>query len=65
MYIQAPEKYLPAPLQRVFQAIREGKFGERALLLELISTISSNNDHYLIGADFESYIECQNQVHFI
>lgn len=33
MSVTAPEKYLPASLQRVIQSIREGKFGERNILL--------------------------------
>ena len=52
MSISAPEEYFPKSLQRVFQAIREGKFGEREVLMSLISTITNNNDWYLIGADF-------------
>jgi hypothetical protein len=47
-----PEKYLPKSLQLVFQAIREGKFGEREILLGLTATISNRNDWYLVGADF-------------
>ena len=60
--ITAPEKYLPASLQKVIQSIREGKFSERNLLMDLVSTFTNNNDWYLIGADFESYIKCQNEV---
>lgn len=56
----APEKYLPETLQNVIQSIREGKFGEREVLMSLISTITNSNDWYLIGADFDSYIKCQN-----
>ena len=58
----APETYFPKSLQRVIQSIREGRFGEREVLMSLISTISNNNDWYLVGADFESYVECQNKV---
>ena len=63
MSMTAPEKYLPASLQSVIQAIREGTFGEREILMSLISTIMNNNDWYLIGADFESYIACQQKVY--
>lgn len=52
MKIQAPEKYIPLSLQKVIQAIREGKFGERDILMSLVSTITNNNDQYLVGADF-------------
>ena len=58
----APSKYLPQTLQNVIQAIREGMFGERQILMSLVSTITNSNDWYLIGADFESYIKCQEQV---
>ena len=62
MSISPPEKYIPPALQRVIQAIREGKFGERDVLMSLLSTITNNNDHYLIGADFESYVDTQAKV---
>ena len=62
MSVSAPEKYLPPSLQRVIQTIREGKFGERDVLMSLISTISNNNDVYLVGADFESYVDIQCKV---
>lgn len=52
MSVTAPEHYLPASLQKVIQSIREGKFGERDTLMSLISTITNNNDWYLVGADF-------------
>lgn len=37
-------------------------FGERETLMKVISTISNNNDWYLITADFEEYIKMQEQV---
>lgn len=52
MSILPPEKYLPPSLQRVIQTIREGTFGEKDVLMSLISTITNNNDNYLVGADF-------------
>lgn len=63
MSVLAPEKYIPPSLQKVIQAIREGKFGERDILMSLISTITNNNDTYLVGADFESYISIQEKVY--
>ena len=59
MSITAPDQYFPKSLQRVIQAIREGKFGERDILMSLVSTIANNNDWYLVGSDFESYIAKQ------
>ncbi len=52
-------------MQEVIQAIRDGIFGERNTLLEIIATISNNNDWYLISADFVSYLECQERVRYM
>jgi starch phosphorylase len=30
--------------------------------MELVGTISNNNDWYLVTADFQSYIHAQNEV---
>lgn len=30
--------------------------------MRLLATITNNNDYYLVGADFQSYIEAQNKV---
>lgn len=42
----------------------EGMFGERDTLMKVISTISNNNDWYLLSADFPAYIEEQEKVIF-
>jgi hypothetical protein len=52
MSTSSPEDYTPTPLKKVIQAIREGLFGERELLLKLLATILNNNDWYLLTADF-------------
>jgi glucan phosphorylase len=59
MSTTSPDKYIPNSLQKVFQAIREGMFGEREILMSVISTISNNNDWYLITSDFDAYIKMQ------
>jgi hypothetical protein len=59
MSTTSPEKYIPSSLQKVIQAIREGMFGEKELLMSLVSTITNNNDWYLITADFDEYIKTQ------
>ncbi len=59
MSTTSPDKYIPPQLQKVFQVIREGMFGEREVLMKVISTITNNNDWYLITADFVEYIETQ------
>lgn len=64
MSTSSPDKYIPPQLQQVFQVIREGMFGERETLMKVISTISNNNDWYLLSADFPAYIEEQEKVNF-
>jgi len=58
----SPEEYVPAELKKVINSIRAGTFGEKDLLMDLISTITNNNDVYLLTADFQSYIESQKKV---
>jgi hypothetical protein len=48
----SPEDYTPPTLKKVIQAIRDGTFGDKDLLLNLLSTILNNNDWYLLTADF-------------
>lgn len=62
MSTSSPDKYIPPQLQKVFQVIREGMFGERDTLMKVISTISNNNDWYLLSADFPAYIEEQDKI---
>lgn len=64
MSTSSPDKYIPPQLQQVFQVIREGMFGERETLMKVISTISNNNDWYLLSADFPAYIEEQEKVNY-
>lgn len=58
----SPEEYIPSELKKVIQAIRSGMFGERELLMQLVSTITNNNDVYLVTADFKAYIAAQKVV---
>jgi hypothetical protein len=51
-----PENYIPAELKRVFAAINEGRFGSKDVLSELVSSITNNNDQYLLCHDFTSYV---------
>ena len=62
MYKVSPEDYIPPELKKVIQSIRAGTFGERDLLMNLISTITNNNDTYLVSADFQAYIAAQKVV---
>ena len=58
----SPEDYIPPEMKKVIQAIRAGTFGEKDLLLNLVSTITNNNDTYLVTADFQAYIAAQKIV---
>lgn len=62
MYWLSPDQYLPQPLKEVIGAIRNGIFGDLSEGHQLIDTFCNNNDYYLLGADFLSYIEAQNRV---
>lgn len=57
-----PEEYIPTELKKVIQSIRAGTFGEKELLMQLVGTITNNNDTYLVSADFQSYIAAQKVV---
>lgn len=56
------EKYFPASLKKVFKAVDEGMFGDRGELSSCLDAIRHNNDYYLVGYDFQSYIDAQAQV---
>ena len=62
MYQSSPDQYMPQPLKEVLGAIRNGIFGDLSEGHQLINTFCNNNDYYLLGADFLSYIEAQNRV---
>lgn len=62
MSTMSTEDYVPPEMKKVIHAIRNNHFGERELLLGLISTITNYNDHYLVNADFQAYIAAQKVV---
>ncbi len=51
-----PQDYFPQELLEVLEEIDHGRFGHIQDLKDLINTIRYRNDHYLIGADFASYV---------
>jgi starch phosphorylase len=57
-----PDNYIPTELKRVFAAITEGRFGSKDVLSELVSSVTYNNDQYLLCHDFTSYIQTQDEV---
>jgi len=44
-------------LKNVVEAIKNGMFGDLSEGHQLLNTFINNNDYYLIGPDFLSYIE--------
>lgn len=62
MSTMSPEDYVPPELKKAIQTIRSGTFGDKELLMSLISTINNNNDWYLVSADFQAYIAAQKKV---
>jgi starch phosphorylase len=57
----ASQRSLNPDLARVFKAIRSGMFGEPQEYECLLWPVE-HGDHYLVGYDFASYLECQRQV---
>lgn len=47
-----PQEYFGKDLWQVLNSICEGTFGSKEELTQLVNTIKSNNDYYLVGADF-------------
>lgn len=57
-----PHEYHGQALQKVFDAVSDGMFGNRDELTMLIDTIRNRNDYYLVCHDFASYIKAQDEV---
>jgi len=55
-------EYVGKPLQKVFDAVFSGKFGNTQELTQLMNTLRNKNDHYLVCADFASYCQANEQV---
>ncbi|ANB12790.1 Gph1p [Sugiyamaella lignohabitans] len=49
-------------LQKVFETIQSGIFGESHIYNDLISSIRDNGDHYLVSDDFDTYLDAQRRV---
>ena len=49
-------------LQRIFDAITSGVFGDVSIIHHIINDLKEGRDFYLLTADFESYIMAQNKV---
>lgn len=53
---------VPEKLQKVFDAINLGMFGDPAEFRPLIDSITQHGDYYLVTDDFELYLECQDRL---
>ncbi|GLI72061.1 non-essential glycogen phosphorylase [Penicillium ochrochloron] len=53
---------LDPQLKRVFDAIKEGTFGDPSSFTSLISSIEEHGDYYLVSDDFNSYIATHDMV---
>jgi starch phosphorylase len=49
-------------LKQVFDLIESGKFGDPTIYNDLISSIRTHGDFYLVSDDFASYLEAQDRV---
>lgn len=50
---------VPLQFARVVRMVRDGYFGFQDYFQSLCDTVEGSNDYYLLGADFESYLEAQ------
>lgn len=55
--VEVPEK-----LQKVFQAIQSGQFGDPNEYKPLIESITNHGDYYLVTDDFDLFLECQDRL---
>ncbi|OVF09589.1 putative alpha-1,4 glucan phosphorylase [Clavispora lusitaniae] len=55
--VQVPER-----LQKVFSAIESGLFGDPNQYKPLIDSIVKHGDYYLVTADFDMFLDCQEHL---
>lgn len=55
-------KFVGKRLQRVFDAIVTGTFGDASIVYPTINALADGKDYYLLTADFNSYVKAQNKV---
>ncbi|KAK1907613.1 hypothetical protein P3342_005940 [Pyrenophora teres f. teres] len=53
---------LEPSLANVFDAIRDGKFGDAGQFSALVNGIVDHGDYYLVSDDFASYIKTQELI---
>lgn len=53
---------IPERLQKVFNAIQQGQFGNADEFRSLIDSITNHGDHYLVSDDFDYFLEAHEKV---
>ncbi|CAL2281407.1 unnamed protein product [Prunus armeniaca] len=53
---------IPLQCARVIRMVRDGYFGFKDYFQSLCDTVDGGKDFYLLGSDFESYLEAQDAV---
>ena len=56
------DEYFCPELKEIFNDIRSGILGDPSCFDDLLNSITNNNDHYLVGADFLAYKNTQQEV---
>jgi glycogen phosphorylase len=54
--------YVGGRLQRVFNSIKDGTFGDVHVVHGIIDAVSNGHDHYITCFDFYSYLDAQQKV---
>lgn len=54
--------YIGKRLQRVFDCITGGMFGDVSVMHHIIDSLSNGGDHYITCFDYYAYIDAQNKV---
>ena len=54
--------YVGSRLQKVFNAIRDGFFGDVSVIVPILEQLADGGDHYITCFDFYSYIDAQTKV---
>ena len=62
LIVSGEKKTVGTRLQRVFDTILNGTFGDVSIIHPIIQNLSEGNDYYLLTADFNSYVKAQNKV---
>lgn len=56
------KKIVGKKLQKVFDAIYSGMFGDVSIIHPIIDSYVDGKDYYLVTADFNSYVKAQNKA---